>query len=106
MYKTFCKLRRPKTTNNPFPLIYILISLNKNLTRPLYEVTRIVSGWWDTHTNQSMAQRRETSATGASMAVRTIIMRTRAAEGTEAEAMEAAVAVSLDRQGLAFGWRM
>ena len=53
-----------------------------------------------------MAQRRETSATGASMAVRTIIMRTRAAEGTEAEAMEAAVAVSLDRQGLAFGWRM
>ena len=42
-----------------------------------------------------MAQRRETSATGASMAVRTISMRTRAAEGTEAEAMEAAVEVSL-----------
>lgn len=48
-----------------------------------------------TYTNQSMAQRRETSATGASMAVRTISMRTRAAEGTEAEAMEAAVEVSL-----------
>ena len=48
-----------------------------------------------TYTNQSMAQSRETSATGASMAVSTIIMRTRAADGTEAEAMEAAVAVSL-----------
>ena len=39
-----------------------------------------------------MAQRRETSATGASMAVRTIIMRTGATEGMEA--MEAAVVVS------------
>ena len=49
----------------------------------------------DTHTNQSTAQRRLTSCTGASMAVRTIIMRTRAALGTLAEATEAAVEVSL-----------
>ena len=50
----------------------------------------------DTHTNQSTAQRRLTSCTGASMAVRTMSMRTRAALGTLAEATEAAVEVSLD----------
>ena len=42
-----------------------------------------------------MAQRRETSWQGASMAVRTISMRTRAALGTLADAMLAAVEVNL-----------
>merc|ERR1719150_977025 len=45
-------------------------------------------------TNQSIAQRSETSATGASMAVSTMSMRTSAAEGTDAEAIEAAVEVN------------
>merc|ERR1719447_2174844 len=45
-------------------------------------------------TNQSIAQRSETSATGASMAVSTISMSTSAADGTEAEAIEAAVEVN------------
>ena len=49
----------------------------------------------DTHTNQSTAQRRETSCTGTSMAVRTINMRTRAALGTLALAILAAVEVNL-----------
>ena len=49
----------------------------------------------DTHTNQSTAQRRETSCTGALIAVRTMIMRTRAALGTEALATLAAVEVNL-----------
>ena len=51
----------------------------------------------DTHTNQSTAQRRDTSCTGALMALRTMIMRTRAALGTEALATLAAVEVSLAR---------
>ena len=46
-----------------------------------------------TYTNQSMAQRSETSLYGASMAERTISMRTKAADGTDADAMEAAVEV-------------
>ena len=50
-----------------------------------------------THTNQSTAQRRETSWTGTSMAVRTINMRTRAALGTLALAILAAVEVKLGR---------
>ena len=45
--------------------------------------------------NQSTAQRRDTSCTGASIAVRTMIMRTRAALGTEALATLAAVEVNL-----------
>ena len=49
-----------------------------------------------TYTNQSTAQRRDTSCTGALMAVRTMIMRTRAALGTEALATLAAVEVSLE----------
>ena len=48
-----------------------------------------------TYTNQSIAQRRETSCTGASIADKTISMRTRAALGTEAEAILAAVEVRL-----------
>ena len=48
-----------------------------------------------TYTNQSTVQRRETSWTGALMAVRTMIIRTRAALGTEALATLAAVEVSL-----------
>ena len=48
-----------------------------------------------TYTNQSMAQRRDTSCTGASIADRTIIISTRAALGTEAAATLAAVAVRL-----------
>ena len=52
----------------------------------------------DTYTNQSTAQSRDTSWTGASMAVRTISMRTRAALGTLAEATEAAVEVNLDME--------
>ena len=51
----------------------------------------------ETYTNQSTAQRSETSCTGASMAVKTISMRTRAALGTLAEATLAAVEVSLNR---------
>ena len=51
----------------------------------------------DTHTNQSTAQRRDTSLTGALMALSTRIMRTRAALGTEALATLAAVEVSLER---------
>ncbi len=47
-----------------------------------------------TYTNQSIAQRRETSWYGASMAVNTMSMRTRAALGTLAAAMEVAVEVS------------
>ena len=50
----------------------------------------------DTHTNQSTAQRRDTSWTGALIALRTMIMRTRAALGTEALATLAAVAVRLE----------
>ncbi len=50
-----------------------------------------------TYTNQSIAQRRETSWQGASMAVSTMSMRTRAALGTLAEAMLAAVEVNLYR---------
>ena len=42
-----------------------------------------------------MAQRRDTSCTGASIADKTINIRTRAALGTEAEAMLAAVDVNL-----------
>ena len=49
--------------------------------------------------NQSTAHRRDTSCTGALMAVRTMIMRTRAALGTEALATLAAVEVSL-RNGI------
>ena len=45
--------------------------------------------------NQSTAHSRDTSCTGALMAVRTMIMRTRAALGTEALATLAAVEVSL-----------
>ena len=48
-----------------------------------------------TYTNQSMAQRRDTSCTGASIADKTIIISTRAALGTEAEAILAAVDVRL-----------
>ena len=51
-----------------------------------------------THTNQSTAHRRETSCTGTSMAVRTINMRTRAALGTLALAILAAVEVKLGRR--------
>ena len=51
-----------------------------------------------TYTNQSTVQRRDTSCTGASMAVRTMIMRNRAALGTEALATLAAVEVSLERK--------
>ena len=51
-----------------------------------------------TYTNQSTAQRRDTSCTGALMAVRTMIMRNRAALGTEALATLAAVEVSLVRE--------
>ena len=50
----------------------------------------------ETYTNQSTAQRSETSWTGASMAVKTISMRTRAALGTLAEATLAAVEVNLN----------
>ena len=46
-----------------------------------------------TYTNQSTVQRRDTSCTGASIAVRTMIMRTR-----EALATLAAVEVSLERE--------
>ena len=57
----------------------------------------------DTHRNQSTAQRRLTSCTGASMAVRTMSIMTREALGTLAEATEAAVEVSLDTgQGFKF----
>jgi hypothetical protein len=42
-----------------------------------------------------MAQRRDTSCTGASIADRTIIISTRAALGTEADAILAAVEVRL-----------
>ena len=52
----------------------------------------------DTHTNQSTAHRRETSCTGTSIAVRTINMRTRAALGTLALAILAAVEVKLVRR--------
>ena len=52
-------------------------------------------GGGTTYTNQSTAQRRETSCTGALIAVRTMIMRTRAALGTEALATLAAVEVNL-----------
>ena len=55
-----------------------------------------------TYTNQSTVQRRDTSCTGASMAVRTMIMRTRAALGREALATLAAVEVSLERE---LDWR-
>ena len=51
-----------------------------------------------TYTNQSTVQRRDTSCTGASIAVRTMIMRTRAALGREALATLAAVEVSLERE--------
>jgi hypothetical protein len=44
-----------------------------------------------------MAQRRDTSCTGASIADRTIIISTRAALGTEAAATLAAVAVNLKK---------
>ncbi len=50
-----------------------------------------------TYTNQSMAQSRETSWQGASMAVSTMSISTRAALGTLAEAMLAAVEVNLKR---------
>lgn len=49
----------------------------------------------DTHTNQSIANKRETSLTGASMALRTTSSRTSAALGTEADETEAAVDVRL-----------
>ena len=48
-----------------------------------------------TYTNQSTAQRRDTSCTGTLMAERTINIRTKAALGTLALAMLAAVAVNL-----------
>ena len=48
-----------------------------------------------TYTNQSTAQRRDTSCTGTLMAERTINIRTKAALGTLALAMLAAVAVKL-----------
>ena len=51
-----------------------------------------------TYTNQSTAQRRDTSCTGALIAVRTMIMRTRAALGREALATLVAVDVSLERK--------
>lgn len=49
----------------------------------------------DTYTNQSIANKRETSLTGASMALRTTNNRTSAALGTEADDTEAAVDVRL-----------
>lgn len=49
----------------------------------------------DTYTNQSIANKRETSLTGASMALRTTNNRTSAALGTEADETEAAVDVRL-----------
>jgi len=49
----------------------------------------------DTYTNQSIANKRETSLTGASMALRTTSSKTSAALGTEAEDTEAAVDVKL-----------
>lgn len=48
----------------------------------------------DTHTNQSTAKSSVTSCTGASMAVSTTSSRTRAALGTLAELIEAAVEVN------------
>ena len=48
-----------------------------------------------THTNQSTAQSRETSSTGTSIAVSTINISTRAALGTLALAILAAVEVNL-----------
>ena len=48
-----------------------------------------------TYTNQSTAQRRDTSCTGTLIADRTINIRTKAALGTLALAMLAAVAVNL-----------
>ena len=53
--------------------------------------------------NRCGEKKKETSATGASMAVRTIIMRTRAAEGTEA--MEALVASDWTDRREDLGWR-
>lgn len=49
----------------------------------------------DTHTNQSMANSRETSWTGASIALRTTRRRTNAALGTDADDTLAAVEVRL-----------
>lgn len=49
----------------------------------------------DTYTNQSIANKRDTSCTGASMALRTTSRSTRAAEGTEADDTLAAVEVNL-----------
>jgi len=48
-----------------------------------------------TYTNQSIANKRETSLTGASMALNTTNNRTSAALGTEADDTEAAVDVRL-----------
>lgn len=52
---------------------------------------------FDTYTNQSMANRRETSWTGASIALKTTSSRTKAALGTDAEDTDAAVEVNLNR---------
>jgi len=49
----------------------------------------------NTYTNQSIANKRETSLTGASMALRTTSSKTSAALGTEADDTEAAVDVKL-----------
>lgn len=49
---------------------------------------------YNTHTNQSTANKSVTSWTGASMACRTTSNNTKAALGTEADDIEAAVAVS------------
>lgn len=55
----------------------------------------------DTHTNQSIANKRETSLTGASMALRTTSSKTSAALGTEADDTEAAVDVKLHKNKVA-----
>jgi hypothetical protein len=52
----------------------------------------------DTHTNQSIANRRETSSIGASIVDNTIKMSTRAALGTLADEKLAAVDAKLYRQ--------
>ena len=52
----------------------------------------------NTHTNQSIAQSRDTSCTGASIAESTISISTSAALGTEALAMLAAVEVRLGKK--------
>lgn len=50
-----------------------------------------------TYTNQSIANKRETSLTGTSMALKTTKSRTSAALGTEADEQEAAVDVRLGK---------